>query len=93
MPPPTMPATAFPLTSPLGIPAHLLGDHIAVDIGTDAIRRKPSRRDHGIPAHIAAVSRLVCDFNRDEAAPPASFPRPATGTPSRATSARTGKGG
>lgn len=52
----------------LGIPAHLLDDHIALDIGTEAIAEILSQ-DHGIPAHIAAVSRLVCDFNREEDAP------------------------
>lgn len=52
----------------LGIPAHLLHEHIAVDIGTAAIAEMLAR-DHAIPAHIAAVSRLVCDFNRDETAP------------------------
>ncbi|WP_296716322.1 N-formylglutamate amidohydrolase [Erythrobacter sp.] len=53
---------------PLGIPAHLLGEHIAVDIGTAAIAELLAS-DHSIPAHIAAVSRLVCDFNREETAP------------------------
>jgi predicted N-formylglutamate amidohydrolase len=52
----------------LGIAAHLLEDHIAVDIGTAAIAELLAR-DHAIPAHIAAVSRLVCDFNREEDAP------------------------
>lgn len=52
----------------LGIPAHLLHEHIAVDIGTEAIA-KHLARDHAIPAHIAAVSRLVCDLNREETAP------------------------
>lgn len=52
----------------LGIPAHLLDDHIAVDIGTEAIAERLARA-HVIPAHIAAVSRLVCDFNREEEAP------------------------
>ena len=52
----------------LGIPAHLLDDHIAVDIGTQAIAERLART-HAIPAHIAAVSRLVCDFNREEEAP------------------------
>lgn len=55
----------------LGIPAQLLGEHIAVDIGTEAIAELLSR-DHAIPAHIAAVSRLVCDLNRDETAPGSS---------------------
>lgn len=50
---------------PLGIPEHLLHEHIAVDIGTEAIAEILAR-DHAIPAHIAAVSRLVCDLNREE---------------------------
>lgn len=49
----------------LGTPAHLLDEHIAVDIGTEAIAVLLAR-DHAIPAHIAAVSRLVCDLNREE---------------------------
>ncbi|MDP2130506.1 MAG: N-formylglutamate amidohydrolase [Erythrobacter sp.] len=52
----------------LGIPARLLEDHIAVDIGTEAIAEILAR-DHAVPAHIAAISRLVCDFNREETAP------------------------
>ena len=52
----------------LGIPDHLLHEHIAVDIGTEAIAELLAK-DHAIPAHIAAVSRLVCDLNREEAAP------------------------
>lgn len=52
----------------LGIPQNLLGEHIAIDIGTEAIAEILSR-DHAIPAHIAAVSRLVCDLNREETAP------------------------
>lgn len=52
----------------LGIPERMLGEHIAIDIGTAAIAEILSR-DHAIPAHIAAVSRLVCDLNREETAP------------------------
>ncbi len=52
----------------LRIPARMLGEHIAVDIGTAAIAEILAR-DHAIPAHIAAVSRLVCDLNREETAP------------------------
>ncbi len=52
----------------LGIPARLLNEHIAVDIGTEAIAELLAR-DYAIPAHIAAVSRLVCDLNREETAP------------------------
>lgn len=63
----------------LGIADHLLGDHIAVDIGTAAIAEILAR-NHAMPAHIAAVSRLVCDFNRDEAAP-GLFPEASDGHP------------
>lgn len=51
----------------LGIPASLLSEHIAIDIGTEAIAEILAR-EYAIPAHIAAVSRLVCDLNREEAA-------------------------
>jgi predicted N-formylglutamate amidohydrolase len=61
-------SNAVPDDIDLGIPDHLLGEHIAVDIGTEAIAELLAR-DHAIPAHIAAVSRLVCDLNREETAP------------------------
>ncbi len=57
-----------PANMDLGIPAHLLHEHIAVDIGTAAIA-EVFAQTHTIPAHIAAVSRLVCDLNREETAP------------------------
>lgn len=57
-----------PAGIPLGIPEHLLHEHIALDIGTEAIAEILAR-EHAIPAHIAAVSRLVCDLNREEDAP------------------------
>lgn len=49
----------------LGIDPALLDNHIAVDIGTEGIADRLARR-HGIPAHIATISRLVCDLHRDE---------------------------
>ncbi len=52
----------------LGIPNELLDTHIAVDIGTNAIADRLGRR-HGIAAHIATVSRLVCDLHRSENSP------------------------
>ncbi len=58
----------LPADIALGIPPHLLHEHIAVDIGTEAIAERLSDY-HAIPAHIAAVSRLVCDCNREENAP------------------------
>lgn len=61
-------SNAVPADMDLGIPAHLFKEHIAVDIGTEAIAETLART-HAIPGHIAAVSRLVCDLNRDETAP------------------------
>ncbi|MBT8388268.1 MAG: N-formylglutamate amidohydrolase [Altererythrobacter sp.] len=49
----------------LGIAPELLEQHIAVDIGVDGIAGRMARR-HGIPAHLATVSRLVCDLHREE---------------------------
>lgn len=49
----------------LGVKPELLHDHITLDIGTETIADLLARR-HGIAAHIATVSRLVCDFNRAE---------------------------
>lgn len=49
----------------LGIEPSLMQEHIAIDIGAEGVADRFARR-HGIPAHIATVSRLVCDFNRDE---------------------------
>ncbi|WP_017664661.1 N-formylglutamate amidohydrolase [Porphyrobacter sp. AAP82] len=61
-------SNAVPADIDLRIPAHLLNEHIALDIGTEAIAELLAER-HAIPAHIAAVSRLVCDLNREEPAP------------------------
>lgn len=52
----------------LGIDATLLQDHIAVDIGVEGVADRLARR-HSIPAHVATVSRLVCDFHRKEDEP------------------------
>lgn len=49
----------------LGIDPALLDTHIALDLGTEGIADRLARR-HGIPAHIASVSRLVCDLHRRE---------------------------
>jgi predicted N-formylglutamate amidohydrolase len=48
----------------LQIPRALLDDHIAADIGIDPLTRALAAR-LGAPAILAAVSRLVIDFNRD----------------------------
>lgn len=52
----------------LGIAADLLCQHIAVDIGVAAIGEIMAQRP-GIAAFQGNVSRLVCDFNRDEHLP------------------------
>lgn len=63
----------------LGIAPRLLHDHIALDIGVEAVAERMAR-GHGIPAHIARVSRLVCDFNRLED-DPAVVPQVSDGHP------------
>ena len=52
----------------LGIDPALLDEHIAVDIGVAGIAERMAQRP-GIAALLGNVSRLVCDFNREENAP------------------------
>ena len=52
----------------LGIAPDLLDQHIAVDIGVGAIAEIMARRA-GIAAYVGHVSRLVCDYNREEHQP------------------------
>lgn len=52
----------------LGIAPELLDQHIAVDIGVGAIATRMAQRP-GTAAFLGNISRLVCDFNRDEHAP------------------------
>jgi predicted N-formylglutamate amidohydrolase len=52
----------------LGIAPELLGQHIAVDIGVAAVAEAMCATS-GFAAFLADVSRLVCDFNRDEHLP------------------------
>ncbi len=52
----------------LGIAPELLDQHIAVDIGVAEVGRIMADRA-GIAAFQGNVSRLVCDFNREEHAP------------------------
>jgi predicted N-formylglutamate amidohydrolase len=49
----------------LGIDPALLEQHIAVDIGVNAVTELLAERP-GIAAHCATSSRLVCDLNREE---------------------------
>ena len=52
----------------LGIDPALLNQHIAVDIGVGAIATAMAQRP-GVAAFLGNVSRLVCDFNREEHQP------------------------
>ena len=52
----------------LGIDPALLEQHIAVDIGVAGVAAMMAQRP-GIAAYLGNVSRLVCDFNRDEHGP------------------------
>lgn len=52
----------------LGIDPALLAQHIAVDIGVSRVAERLAERP-GWAAFLGGVSRLVCDFNRDEHAP------------------------
>ncbi len=52
----------------LGIDRALLEQHIAVDIGVAGVAAHMAQRP-GIAAFLGGVSRLVCDFNRDEHGP------------------------
>ncbi|MGE3692252.1 MAG: N-formylglutamate amidohydrolase [Novosphingobium sp.] len=52
----------------LGIDPVLLDQHIAVDLGVGAIAGLMAQRP-GIAAFLGNVSRLVCDFSREEHAP------------------------
>ncbi|MGY6551995.1 MAG: N-formylglutamate amidohydrolase [Erythrobacter sp.] len=49
----------------LGISPELLAEHIAVDIGTEAVVENLVS-EHGMAAHLATISRLVCDLHREE---------------------------
>ena len=52
----------------LGIDPALFDQHIAVDIGVAGVAAHMAQRP-GVAAFLGNVSRLVCDFNRDEHGP------------------------
>ncbi len=52
----------------LGIDPALLDQHIALDIGVAGVAERMAQRP-GTAAFLGNVSRLVCDFNREEVAP------------------------
>lgn len=49
----------------LGIDPALLNEHVAIDIGVAEVAERMARTP-GIAAFLGHVSRLVCDFNREE---------------------------
>lgn len=49
----------------LGIDEALMSEHIAVDIGVEGVAEEMAA-NHGVPAHLATVSRLVVDLHREE---------------------------
>lgn len=52
----------------LGIDPALLDEHVAVDIGVAAVAERLAEQA-GMVAFLGNVSRLVCDFNREEDSP------------------------
>lgn len=52
----------------LGIDPALLDQHIAIDIGVAGVAARMAERP-GTAAFLGNVSRLVCDYNRDEGVP------------------------
>ena len=52
----------------LGIERALLDQHVAIDIGVAAVAERMARA-RGFAAFLGNVSRLVCDFNREQDAP------------------------
>ena len=49
----------------LGIDAALLGEHVAIDVGVAEVAERMAATP-GMAAFLGNVSRLVCDFNREE---------------------------
>ena len=52
----------------LGIDPALLNEHVAIDVGVAGVAERMAGKS-GTAAFLANVSRLVCDFNREEEAP------------------------
>jgi len=52
----------------LGVAPDLLNQHVAIDIGVAGVAERMAQHA-GTAAFLGNVSRLVCDFNRDEHAP------------------------
>lgn len=61
-------SNAVPGGIDLGVPPATMESHIAIDIGVEGVAERMARR-HGIPAHLATLSRLVIDLHREEEHP------------------------
>ena len=61
-------SNAVPEGIELGVPPETMLQHVAVDIGVEGVAELMARR-HGIPAHLATLSRLVIDLHREEGHP------------------------
>lgn len=58
-------SNAVPPGIDLGVAPQVMDEHVAVDIGVEGVAEVLAR-DHGIPAHLATLSRLVIDLHREE---------------------------
>ncbi len=58
-------SNAVPPVIDLGVAPGVMDQHVAVDIGVEGVAERLAA-DHGIPAHLATLSRLVIDLHREE---------------------------
>lgn len=61
-------SNAVPPGIDLGVAPGVMDQHVAVDIGVEGVAERLAA-DHGIPAHLATLSRLVIDLHREEEHP------------------------
>ncbi len=57
-------SNAVPPGIDLGVAPGVMDEHVAIDIGVAGVAEKLAA-DHGIPAHLATLSRLVIDLHRE----------------------------
>ncbi|HEX2793172.1 MAG TPA: N-formylglutamate amidohydrolase [Croceicoccus sp.] len=58
-------SNAVPPGIELGVASGVMDQHVAVDIGVEGVAERLAAH-HGIPAHLATLSRLVIDLHREE---------------------------
>lgn len=58
-------SNAVPEGIELGVPPHVMDEHVAIDIGVEGVAERMAEH-HGVPAHLATLSRLVIDLHREE---------------------------